>query len=135
MHGSSSFILQSKLRKAKKLIKQRAVLKQKDKSNTKELESLLAKVDEKAAGSGWSDTLRKERLDFLSKLWVEIKREEPEWRQKSRVKWLLEEDRNTKFFHLVVSGGRRINFIDKIEINGECLSTLKDIQNGVSIFF
>ena len=38
----------------------------------------------------------KESIEELSKVW---KREEKYWMQRSRIKWLKEEDRNKKFFH------------------------------------
>ncbi|KAK2642951.1 hypothetical protein Ddye_024714 [Dipteronia dyeriana] len=57
-------------------------------------------------------------MKTLTELWKAIHLEEQEWKQKSRVKWLLEKDRNTKFFHCMASNRCHRNFIDRIAFDG-----------------
>ncbi|KAK3228761.1 hypothetical protein Dsin_000642 [Dipteronia sinensis] len=54
---SSSFILHSKLRRSKFLIKRKVFSRKKDVSTTKALEEWLAKVDEKAVSIDWTEEL------------------------------------------------------------------------------
>ncbi|KAK3206994.1 hypothetical protein Dsin_021040 [Dipteronia sinensis] len=56
----------------------------KDSDACKYLEENLDTVDSKARIDGWSKSLRKERLSILTKLWMELRREEQLWRQKSK---------------------------------------------------
>ncbi|KAK3222180.1 hypothetical protein Dsin_009205 [Dipteronia sinensis] len=77
--GSFGFILSSKIRISKEIIK-RAV-----KDSNKEIEK-------KASTDGWSESMRKERVNVLSDLWKGIRKEEQSWRKKLRVKWLKEDD-------------------------------------------
>jgi hypothetical protein len=44
--------------------------------------------------------------------------EEITWWQKSRVTWLQEGDKNTRFFHRVANSNRRFNSIDHLSIDG-----------------
>ena len=44
--------------------------------------------------------------------------EEIKWRQSSRVTWLREGDKNTKFFHRVANSNRRFNIIDHLVVMG-----------------
>ncbi len=44
--------------------------------------------------------------------------EEISWRQKSRVLWLQEGDKNTRFFHQIANSNRRFNNINRLFING-----------------
>lgn len=46
------------------------------------------------------------------------KYEEIAWKQRSRVTWLKQGDKNTKFLQKVANGHRRFNHIDKLEVNG-----------------
>ena len=46
----------------------------------------------------------------------EVKKEEMDWRQRSRQLWLKEGDANTCFFHLVANGRRRMNQILRIRV-------------------
>ncbi|KAL4325562.1 hypothetical protein GQ457_11G020250 [Hibiscus cannabinus] len=64
-----------------------------------------------------------------------LRKEECAWIQKSRVKWFQERDRNTKFFHMVASHRRRVNLLNKIQINGIVLSDPCLIKVGVYDFF
>ncbi|EOY14430.1 Uncharacterized protein TCM_033819 [Theobroma cacao] len=47
-------------------------------------------------------------------LWILYKKEEREWMQKSRVKWVNERDRNTRFFQATTLTRKRVNHIDKL---------------------
>ncbi|KAK2634507.1 hypothetical protein Ddye_029299 [Dipteronia dyeriana] len=74
--GSSSFSLSSKLKRSKKLVKIWVVDRKSTRSSPNELKVGLAVVDEKTDDIGWSDILRKERVENLTVLWKEIRREE-----------------------------------------------------------
>ncbi|KAK3231468.1 hypothetical protein Dsin_003349 [Dipteronia sinensis] len=133
--GTSSRKLLSKMGSARSKIKSWVVSKVKDRLTTKSLEDRLAKIDDRATSHGWSDMLRNERLEVVTELWKTIRREEQQWRQKSRVKWLLEGDRNIKFFHCVASGRRRNNFIENIAFDGVVKSRPDEVRAGVADFF
>ena len=45
------------------------------------------------------------------------------WRQKSRVFYIKEGDRNTKFFHRMANSHRRFNSIDKLMVDGRVMSS------------
>ena len=40
------------------------------------------------------------------------------WRQKSRVLYVREGDRNTKIFHRIANSYRRVNYIDRLMVDG-----------------
>jgi len=48
--------------------------------------------------------------------------EEVSWRQKSRVLWLKEGDKCTKFFHWIANSNRRFNAIESLSVNGSISS-------------
>ena len=74
-------------------------------------------------------------LDKKASLWSRYRAEEQAWRQKSRVKWLQEGDRNTKIFHLMASHRRNVNFIDKLGIHGRDMDNPRDIKSGIADYF
>jgi hypothetical protein len=61
--------------------------------------------------------------------------EEITWRQKSRVKWLREGDKNTRFFHRVVNSNRRINSIDRLSLDGILTIDQTAIGEGLVKFY
>ena len=71
---------------------------------------------------------RKEARELYKK-WVLL--EEVSWRQKSREIWLKEGDINTKFFHKMANTHRRRNQLNRIKINGRCLTKESEIKEEV----
>ncbi|KAK3206924.1 hypothetical protein Dsin_020970 [Dipteronia sinensis] len=71
----------------------------------------------------------------MNDLWKCLRREEQIWRQKSRVNWLKEGDKNTKFFHSMTDGRKRTNYISDIFFDGERFSEPHLVKNGVVNFF
>ncbi|KAL6579794.1 hypothetical protein OROMI_007818 [Orobanche minor] len=57
------------------------------------------------------------------------------WEQKARVKWTMEGERNTKFFHDLVKKKRHKNLIHCIHDNGNILTDPIDIQESAVSYF
>jgi hypothetical protein len=56
------------------------------------------------------------------------------WRQKSRVLWLKESDKCTKFFHRIANLNRRSNAIESLSVNGSISSDQQAIRDHVAHF-
>ncbi|XP_010680479.1 uncharacterized protein LOC104895616 [Beta vulgaris subsp. vulgaris] len=63
-----------------------------------------------------------------SELWTWMKRREVYWAQNSRIRWLKDGDRNTKFFHTIATHKRRKNTIASIEVEGRLIEEPEKIN-------
>lgn len=82
-------------------------------------------------GFGKEETKQKER-----ELRLAHKQEEAYWKTKSRIHWLREGDKNTKFFHAQTVKRRRFNQIRGIEdSNGVWQENDKGICKAVTSYF
>jgi hypothetical protein len=57
--------------------------------------------------------------------------EEVSWRQKSRILWLKEGDKCTKFFHIMTNSKRRNNSIDSLLIDGTISTNRSEISEQI----
>lgn len=64
-----------------------------------------------------------------------MKRRELYWVQNSRISWLKDGDRNTRFFHTVATNKRRKNSIASIEVNGKEFDDPNVIKREATSFF
>lgn len=73
--------------------------------------------------------LRKEYLNILNQ-------EEMMWQQKSRNDWIVEGDRNTRFFHISTLARRKRNKINMLKDgDGKWIIGCKDLQDHIIDFF
>ncbi|XP_015972358.1 uncharacterized protein LOC107495706 [Arachis duranensis] len=112
------FVLAQKL----KLCRHRLVQwQQTSKSNSKaEIEEILKKIEE-LRETGINGGIEVEELENM--LENAYGREESYWKEKSRIKWLKEGDKNTKFFHQSFQSRVRRNKIWKLERNDRSFAT------------
>ncbi|KAK3231055.1 hypothetical protein Dsin_002936 [Dipteronia sinensis] len=118
-NGSQGHILTAKVKASKLNLKKWHISKNMCNFSLKDKEERLTKIDKRAVLEGWTDFLRQERLKTMAEVWKCLRREEQMWRQKSRVKWLKDGDKNSKFFHSIANGRRRGNHIKDMSFNGE----------------
>lgn len=64
-----------------------------------------------------------------------LKAESIHWKQKSKIRWLKDGDRNTKFFHLSAKSRSTINRIDKISVDGIIIEDAEQIRIEASSVF
>ena len=81
------------------------------------------------------DTIRDVLIKKRTSLWSLYRAKKQSWKQKSRVKWILEGDRNTKFFHLMASTRKRGNFIDNLSVHGVVIDSPRDLKTAIADHF
>ncbi|XP_038995739.1 uncharacterized protein LOC120120058 [Hibiscus syriacus] len=77
----------------------------------------------------------KNLVEAKKELWDLYKKEESIWLQKSRLKWSLEGDKNTRFFNQCARGRGRRNGIKSIKVDNEDISDPELIKSSVVHFF
>lgn len=82
--------------------------------NIKQLEEKISHFDGIANNRFLNSLKLQERKEAQLDLWTWLKRRESYWAQNSRVKWIKEGDRNTKFFHTFASIRRRKNLFERL---------------------
>jgi hypothetical protein len=115
-HGSSMYRFQQRLKNFKML------LKQWNKNcfgdifqSIQDIERQLEEIQKTfISGSRTTDLMKEEEM-LREQLEERRKQEEILWKQKSRVQWLKEGERNTKFFHRTVMHRRHVNRITHLE--------------------
>ncbi|KAL4320202.1 hypothetical protein GQ457_18G015870 [Hibiscus cannabinus] len=105
------------------------------KARIKEVEELCEVIERRIAAGIAVPSSVSELKEARGKLWALIRREEREWIQKSRIKWAVEGDRNTKFFHLTASIRRRNNFIGTIQVGDDVFTNPGSIRKVIGEHF
>ncbi|GJX67489.1 RNA-directed DNA polymerase, eukaryota [Tanacetum coccineum] len=134
--GSADIVLKNKLKQLKVDIKSWwRDLSEKNRSKKKDIQSRLDEWDAKAeAGILTSlDCLKREEdLMVLNRL---EQNEKDSLKQKSRVKWAIEGDENTKIFHSIVNKKGRRNQINGLNINGNWVENPSAIYSEATNHF
>jgi hypothetical protein len=122
-HGTASFVLTCKLKSLKQNLKtwNAKVFGNVERNKRKLFEEL--QVFDTIEGSRAlveGELLKKSQI--ISKIERSSLLEEVSWRQKSRVTWLKEGDKCTKFFHSIANSNRRYNSMDSLLI-GDSISS------------
>eukprot|EP00253_Pinus_taeda_P002079 PITA_02079 len=117
--GSKMFQLQQKLRYVKIHLKQ---WNRETFGNIftaqQELNKELSALQQKISTEGHTEETLEQERSIHSKLEEQRKQEEIYWKQKSRIRWLREGERNTKFFHRTTVPRRMHNSIPFIQTQG-----------------
>lgn len=93
-------------------------------------------VIQRALESSQSPSLEKLERKLLDELDELLEHEETYWRQKVRVKWITEGERNTRFFYSSVVARRRCNRILQLKDgNGEWCADEKKLKEQVVEFY
>jgi hypothetical protein len=134
--GSPSFILAKKPRALKGEIKRWnqevfGNVRARNKAWAEKLELL----DRSEEVRRLSEEEKERRRLLASDLEASLLQEEISWRQKSRVKWLKEGDKCTKFFHQVANANRRNNSIESLLVNGYSISDPASIGEHVVSYY
>jgi hypothetical protein len=88
-----------------------------------------------AEGGGLSEVERERKSLLCRDIERALLQEKISWRQKSKVKWLKEGDKCTKFFHMMANSNKRFNTIDSILIDGSLSSNLEAIREHATSFY
>ena len=135
--GSPSFVLAKKLQALKGEIKKWnsevfGNVGARNKAWAEELELLDSYEEDK----GFSEEgFQERRRGLVSDLEASLLQEEICWRQKSRIRWLKEGDKCTKFFHQVANANQRTNSIESLSVNGSLTSDPDIISSHIVNFY
>ena len=135
-HGSPSHVLANKLKALKADLKKWNVESFGHVSvKMNQLWIELAELDSMAEGRSLSMVEKNQKAQITIELEKMALLEEISWRQKSRVTWLKEGDKNTKFFHRLPNSNRRYNSTSTLLINGEMCTDQDAIADNIIQFY
>jgi hypothetical protein len=134
--GSPSFVLANKLKALKWEIKRWNLeefgdIREKNKAWCEELKAL----DRTEEVRHLTEAEKDRRRQVSRELEASLLQEEISWRQKSRIRWLKEGDKCTKFFHQMANANRRNNSIESLVVNGTPTSDSTIISNHIVNFY
>jgi hypothetical protein len=92
-------------------------------------------LDERADEEGLQEDEWAFRFYLEEQLLNLFRVEEEYWRQRGRVRWALQGDANTAYFHAVANGRRRKCLISRLEMEGGTISSKLDIQEQIYAFY
>jgi hypothetical protein len=134
--GTPSFVLEKKLQALKGKIKEwNSEVFGDVGARTKAWAEEVKSLDSFEEIRGLSDEEKERRSRLVSDLEGSLLQEEICWRQKSRIRWLKEGDKCTKFFHQVANANRRNNSIDSLYVNGSPTSDPDVINSHIVNFY
>jgi hypothetical protein len=117
--GTPSFILAKKLKALKgDIINWNKTVFGNVGALIKERVEELKALETTAEGGGLSEEEMERKRQLCKDLERALLQEEISWRRKSRIKWLKEGDKCTKFFHMMANSNKRHNTIDLLLIDG-----------------
>ncbi|KAH1215344.1 putative ribonuclease H protein [Glycine max] len=130
--GWGGYALKLKLKFIKGCIRQWSL--QNGAINVSKIQDLKKKLNDLEAGSNTAILSQAEvelKKSLQEQLWSAALAYESMLRQKSRIKWIREGDRNTAYFHRVINHRRRINAIQGLLIAGEWVQEPIRVKNAV----
>ncbi|XP_030963792.1 uncharacterized protein LOC115984952 [Quercus lobata] len=134
--GTPSFVFDKKLNALKEDIVQwnRLEFGHVGRKKTHLLETLKS-LDVKEGEIGLSEAEICERAVMRSEVENLLSMEEISWRQKSRMLWLKEGDKNKIFFHKVANSRRRFNHLSFVEVDGVIYEEESEVAVQVVNFY
>jgi hypothetical protein len=136
-HGSKMYRFQQKLKNFKKCLK---IWNKQTFRNIFEAQQHLNEqmriLQIQIRDQGITEELRMQEAMISQKLGERRAQEEILWRQKSRVQWLKEGDRNTKFFHRSTIQRRHVNHISHLVTEeGKTLHSHEDLETELVSYY
>lgn len=93
----------------------------------------LNQLDKIVADGG--DINLDQRKLLTAQFWKQLNDNESLLTQKSRSKWIVEGDANTKYFHACLKARRRRNQMIALKVGDKWLETVLEVKNEVRRFF
>jgi hypothetical protein len=134
--GSSSFIIACKIKDLKMDLKKwnDEVFGNIDYNKSKLLDDLRVLDDIQEVRASDNEELVK-KGEVSRELEDVLLMEEVSWRQKSRILWLKEGDKCSKFFHSMANSHRRCNSIDSLMIEGNLSNNQEEISEHIVKYY
>ncbi|GJS45072.1 RNA-directed DNA polymerase, eukaryota, reverse transcriptase zinc-binding domain protein [Tanacetum coccineum] len=101
----------------------------------KEAIALLQDINHKIYSSMASDSKKETRLQLLHEIHNIDRMESMDLFQKARIKWDIEGDKNTKFFHSLIKQNRRRQAIQGIMVDGTWVSNSVQVKEAIFDFY
>ncbi|XP_057797764.1 uncharacterized protein LOC131013653 [Salvia miltiorrhiza] len=101
----------------------------------RELGEKLADVQERISASGYMDDLFNEEIAVQASLNVTLSRKNDLLRQKSKVTWLHDGDRNSSFFHNMIKFRKQHLNIGHLKIDGVVTTDARQIERHIIDYF
>uniref|UniRef100_M0ZKV5 Non-LTR retroelement reverse transcriptase n=1 Tax=Solanum tuberosum TaxID=4113 RepID=M0ZKV5_SOLTU len=134
--GTPGFVLAEKLKLLKGKMKEWSKNNRKNcKAQKEEIMEELAKWEAVQEQRVLTEEEIQQKTNLASTYEQVAKNEEIRWRQRSRIQWLKQRDKNTKFFHRVATSQKRYNSIESLLVDGCNTNDPSVIKETIKSFY